>query len=180
MLHIICIIERSWEEVVSMKLTIKHKQIVILALLLVLLLIVLIQGCGNNKGKDCTAPAGSSITVTGPGLISISADTAVNYSVIVKYPDGTIMPNACVNISGAFAYPRNPSALGWLYQFYYYPDGTNDPGNVAVNSGFDAQTDDFGSYTFSAMITAGTGTFTDTITVRSGSNIGTATIGLSQ
>jgi hypothetical protein len=88
------------------------------------------------------------------------------------------MPKACVNISGAFAYPRNPGAIGWLYQFYYYPEGTKNPGNVAVNSGFDAQTDDFGAYTFSAMITAGTGTFTDTITVRSGSNIGTATIGL--
>jgi len=161
-----------------MKLTIKHRLIVILAPLLIVFLTVLVLGCGTN-GKDCIAPAGSSITVTGSGSFTgLAADTGINYTVVVKYSDGTIMPKACINISGPLAFPRNPSNTLPRYQFYFYPNGTNNPNNIAENSGFDAQTDDFGAYTFSAMITAGSGTFTDTITVLSGSNIGTASIGV--
>jgi len=160
-----------------MKLTIKHKQIGILTLLLVMLVVILmLVGCGTS-GKNCIAPADSSVTVTGAGsFVGLAADTGVNYTVVVKYSDGSVMPKACVNISGSLAAPRNPGGIAARYQFYFFPNGTNDPNNAAVNSGFDAQTDDFGAYTFSAMITAGSGTFTDTITVISGSNIGTATI----
>jgi len=86
------------------------------------------------------------------------------------------MPKACLYISGSFAFPRNATQTGVHYQFYFSPDGTSNPnGNVPVSSPFSAQTDDFGQYTFSALVTAASGTFTDTISVRSGANMGTAT-----
>jgi uncharacterized protein YcfL len=157
-----------------MKLTIKHEQIIIFTLLLVIFLVVIIQGCGSS-GAQCTAPAGSSITVTGPAAASISSDTNFNFTAVVKTPDGNPMAKACLDISGAFAFPRNSTQTGVHYQFYYYPDGTSNPsGNLAVSSPFSAQTDDFGVYTFSALVSATSGTFTDTITVSSGANMGTA------
>lgn len=135
--------------------------------------IILIAGCGSNSSQ-CTPPAGSTITVTGPASFSIGADTNFDFTVVVKYPDTTPMPNACFNISGAFAFPRNAQQLGWHYQFYYYPGGTNNANNVPVNSPFDAQTDGSGTYTFSALVSVSTGTFTDSVVVRSGTVIGTA------
>ncbi len=160
-----------------MKLTIKYKQTVILALLLVLFLITLIQGCGSeNDSSNCTAPAGSTIKINpSTGAIhtngaGLSQNTGLNWTVTVAYPDGSIMPKACIGISGTFAVPNAFAA----YQFQFYPKDVVP--NLPVNSGFSAQTDDFGQYTFSTLISAGTGTFTDTITVQSGANIGTATI----
>jgi hypothetical protein len=162
-----------------MKLTIKHKQTVILALLLVLLLITLVQGCGNTKGTDCTAPAGSTIEVTGPGVYNgLSADTCANYVAVVKYPDGSPMPKACLTVSGSFAFPRNATQTNPRYQFYFYPNCDVNLTNAPVNSGYSAQADDFGTYAFSALITAPSGTFTDTITVQSGGNVGTVAIGI--
>lgn len=163
-----------------MKLTIKHKQLVILALLLVLLLIALIQGCGGTDStKNCTAPDGSKITIT-PSDQSITTGGAVhpgfnnNWIVRVAYPDGSVMPKACITITGTFAFP-NP--LG-LYQFYYFPNSTDNPNNIAVNSGFAAQSDDFGQYTFSTLMSAGSGTWNDTIFVQSGTNSGSATLSI--
>jgi hypothetical protein len=136
--------------------------------------IILLSGCGSDSSQ-CTAPAGSTITVTGPDAFSIGADdTNFDFTVVVKYPDITPMPKACINISGAFAFPRNVAQLGWHYQFYYYPGGTNTANNVPVNSPFDAQTDDSGTYTFSALVSVSTGTFTDSVVVRSGTIVGTA------
>ena len=166
--------KRSCEEVGSMKLIIKHRQIVIFSLLLVSFSIVLIQGCGNSS-TQCTAPDGSTITVTGPGTSSISADTNFNFTAVVKTSDGNPMPKACLDISGSFAFPRNATQSGVHYQFYFFPDGTNNPGgNNAVSSPFSAQTDDFGQYTFSALVSVASGSFSDTVIVRSGTNIGTA------
>ena len=170
-----------------MKLTIKHKQIVILALLLVLLLITLISGCGNTKGTECTAPDGSKITITPSsqtittGGTGLGIATNLNWTVVVKKPDGNPMPNACLYISGSFAFPSNATHTGVHYQFYYYPHGTNYTngnflGNIPVNSPFIAQTDDFGQYTFSALVSAARQTFTGTIVVLSGLNVGTATV----
>jgi len=160
-----------------MKLTIKHKQLVILALLLVLLLITLVQGCGGeNSTKNCTAPDGSTITITpssqtlSTGGAGLSFPTALDWTVKVAYPDGTIMPKACITVAGTFAVPNG---FG-LYQFQFYPSQVTP--NLPVNSGFSAQTDDFGQYTFSTLLSAGTGTWNDTIYVRSGANQGNATV----
>jgi hypothetical protein len=148
-----------------MELTIKHKQIALCTLLFVMFSVVLIHGCGDSS-TQCTAPAGSTITVTGPSPSSIMADTNFNFP----------MPKACLDISGSFAFPRNATQTGVHYQFYLKPDGTNNPsGNIAVSSPFSTQTDDFGQLTFSALVTAASGSFTDTIIVRSGANTGTAT-----
>ncbi len=155
-----------------MKLTIKYKQTVILALLLVLLLIMLVQGCGSeNSSSNCTAPAGSKITINPSSqTIHPTAATGLNWTVTVAYPDGSLMPKACIGISGNFAVPNSTQA----YQFQFFPKDVVP--NLPVNSGFSAQTDDFGQYTFSTLISAGSVTFTDTITVQSGANIGTATL----
>jgi hypothetical protein len=159
-----------------MKLTIKHKQIVILALLLVTFLITLIQGCGSTSGDDCKAPDGSTITITpssqtiDTGGTGIAFPTSLDWTVKVALPDGTIMAKACINVSGTFAVPNGYA----LYQFQFYPSSVTP--NLPVNSGFNAQTDDSGQYTFSTLISAGSGTWNDTIYVRSGSNSGNATV----
>jgi len=160
-----------------MRLTVKHKQIIIFNLLLVLFIIALMPGCGGENSTDnCTAPDGSTITITpssqpiDTGGAGLAVPASLDWTVRVGYPDGTVMPKACITVSGAFAVPNG---FG-LYQFEFYPSSANP--NVAVNSGFSAQTDDFGQYTFSTLITAPSGTFTDTIFVRSGTNQGSATI----
>jgi hypothetical protein len=157
-----------------MELSLKHKQIALFTLLFAMFSLVLIQGCGDSS-TQCTAPAGSTITVTGPSPSSIAADTNFNFTAVVDTPDGKPMPKACIDVSGSFAFPRNASQTGVHYQFYLKPDGTNNPsGNIPVSSPFSTQTDDFGQITFSALVTVASGTFTDTIIVRSGENIGTA------
>jgi hypothetical protein len=146
------------------------KSITVFMLCLGVASIILIAGCGS----EITAPDGSTITVNGPASFSIGTDTNFNFTVVVRYADGTPMPNASLNISGAFAFPRNAQQTVWHYQFYYYPGGTNNPSNVAIDSPFNAQTDDFGAFTFSTLVSVSTGTFTDTVVVRSGTSIGTA------
>jgi hypothetical protein len=142
---------------------------------------------GNISGftvlsVDCTAPAGSTITIMPSSLtISIAADTNLNWKVVVKTPDGNPMPRACLHVSGSFAFHSNPTHPGVHYQFYYYPDGTNNKnsnflGNIPVNSPFIAETDDSGQYTFSAFVSVARQTFTGTIVVLSGLNVGTATV----
>ena len=155
-----------------MKSTIRHRQIIIIALLL----IVLIQGCGSTDSNNCTAPDGSTITIT-PSSRTISTGgsgfvfpTPVDWTVTVALPDKTVMAKACITVAGAFAVPNGYAA----YQFQYFPSSVIP--NKLVDSGFSAQTDDFGQYTFSTLISAGSGTFTDTIYVRSGTNSGNATI----
>lgn len=136
-------------------------------------------GCGNDEDiENCTAPAGSKITVTEPGTLTLADDATVDITAVVTYPDGTVMPNACLTISGTFAYPRNAAGTTWHYQFYYYPRGSENPNNLAVDNGFTAQTDDFGQYTFSATISFVAGAFDDTIIVRSGANVGSAGFGM--
>lgn len=158
-----------------MRLTLKYKQITLFTLLFVMSSIVLIQGCGDSS-TQCTAPAGSTITVTGPAPFTIGSDTNFNFTAVVNTPDGKPMPKACIDISGSFAFPRNATQTGVHYQFYLNPDGTNNPsGNIPVSSPFSTQTDDFGQKTFSALVSAASGSFTDTVTVRSGTNIGTVT-----
>jgi hypothetical protein len=113
--------------------------------------------------------------------IHIATDTNLNWTVVVKTPDGKPMPKACLYISGSFAFPRNATHTGVHYRFYYYPNGTNNTngnirGNIHVNSPFIAQTDDFGQYSFSALVSAASRTFTGTIVIQSGLSVGAATV----
>ena len=154
----------------SMVINIRYQAV----LLIFILTSMLIIGCGSDPKSDCSAPSDASITVSGPGVFSVAFDTAFDFTAVVKYADGTPMPDACLTISSAFAFPRNATATGSRYTFYAYPGGLRTPGNIPVDNGFSAQTDDFGQYTFSAEYTAGTGTFKDTVIVRSGAIMGTA------
>ena len=131
---------------------------------------------GNLTSISCTAPDGSTITITpssqpiDTGGAGLSVPTSLDWTVRVSYPDGTVMPKACITVSGAFAVPNG---FG-LYQFEFFPSSVTP--NTAVNSGFSAQTDDFGQYTFSTLLSAGTGTWNDTIYIRSGANQANATL----
>jgi len=154
-----------------MKLKIKLVSTSILVVLMPLF--ILFGGCGSKE----TVPDGSTITIN-PGsaaLQNISGNTPVNYKVVVKYADGTPIPNATIHITGAFAEP----AVAANYQFFFYPDGSQRVGgNTEKDSGFDAQTDDFGVYDFSIEAFGPGATFSDTIYVTSGTAVGTATIAL--
>lgn len=146
------------------------KPIALIAGLLTLSLLSL-TNCGDNEA----VPAGSTITIN-PASVSlkdIPGDTVVNFKVIVKYSDGTPMPYAKIHITGAFAEP----AVAAPYQFYYYPGGDRVP-NTPVNSGFNAQTDEYGVYDFSLVVYGPGSGFDDTIYVSSGTVVGTATIKL--
>jgi hypothetical protein len=150
-----------------MKLTARLFSVLVLAFLIAP--IVLFQGCGDNE----SAPDGSTITIEGGGTLNNPGETAVNLKVTVRYPDGTPMPYANVIISGGFAIP---STLG-LYQFYWFPDGNlnADPAKIIpVDSGFLAQTNEYGVYDFSIVVFGLP--FEDTIHVTSGTAAGTADI----
>ncbi len=149
-----------------MKQTAKLPLVLILALLTISE-VVLLPGCGDNT----SVPDKSTIMIT-PSSVKLKnppSDTVVNFKVTIRYSDGTPVPNARMFISGGFAQPNSAG----LYQFYYYPGGTQYP-NTAVNSGYEAQADDFGVYDFSIVVSGVA--FDDTIYVTSGTVVGTATI----
>ena len=132
-----------------------------------------VAGCGLKK-DDCAAPDGSTITISpetstwetsGNGF---TQDVQNEWTVKVIYPDATPMPYACVRIWGSLAVPNGYGA----YQFQYYSASTVP--NTAVDSGFTIQTDEFGQYTFSTLIPAGTGPFFDTLYFQSGASTASA------
>ena len=148
------------------------------ARILLILLIMAAAGCGrdnNSVTSDCLAPFGSTITLDPPAPILKGGglDLWQDFQVVVTYPDGDPMPKACINITGTFATGAIPA-----YTFYYYPKA--HAGNTAVPSGFDAQTNNSGSYTFSILISSATGSFKDDIVVKSGANSGQAPIEFTQ
>ncbi len=159
-----------------------HRSTALLMMILLASAVFLLPGCGSQTPNgDCQAPFGSTITfLKGAATLKLSgplpADTFFDYIVSVQYPDGKPMSKACLNISGSLAQSANTSQL-WAYQFWYLPGGEGQAGNYKVFSPYEAQTDDFGQYSFSIVLTAGTGTFFDqTITARSGANVVTSTI----
>jgi hypothetical protein len=110
-------------------------------------MLTLFPGCGEEQVKS---PDGSTIefnptSFTQAGIIN---DQVLNLSLIIRYPDGSPMPKAIVKVVGNRAVP-DPTGS---YQFYYYPDAFQNPNNLPVDSGFLAQTDDFGTYNFSVAI----------------------------
>ncbi len=155
-------------------------------LTILVLAMILSQGCGR---KTETAPDESTVTFN-PTSFTYKAPATICLSpidVIVRYSDGTPFPKATVNISGGFAVPNvDPVSVtsGGLYQFYSAPNC----GGVAVNSGFQAQTDVKGVYSFSIVIfgvisgqtTTGLpytdllNSFTDKLVATSGTAVGTA------
>jgi hypothetical protein len=154
-----------------MKFTAKLPLVSVLALLMIPVLFF--TGCGKNEG----VPDQSKITIdpVSVSLQNIVGDTIQNYNVIVRYADGTPIPYAKIHISGAFAMPASAA----MYQFYYYPDGTQNPaGNATVDSGFDAQTDKFGVYTFSIVVFGPGSAFKDTLNITSGTTSGSSTLSL--
>jgi hypothetical protein len=145
----------------------------VIALLIVLMLlssVILLKGCGgSDSATGCTssqiAPYDATITVTGGFSGSAAEDTPVLFTATVYDKDGAPMNNMCLAISGSFAYPRNLAATGWHYTFH---SGASPYVAPAVDSPFTAETGDGGYYDFSAIYSVATGTFTDTVTVRSG------------
>lgn len=136
--------------------------------------LILLQGCGASDRLE-SAPDGSTITFdpSSTDLANIPKDVCVSpVNVILRYPDGTPFPRGVLNISGGFAVP-NLSGSG-LYQFFSAPNC----GGTAVNSGFQAQTDVKGIYSFSILVpalvtgTTTTNAFTDKLIAVSGTAVG--------
>lgn len=129
---------------------------------LALVFVIFPQGCGKPFES---IPDGSTLTIdpTEAKFNNIYADTVQNFTVTARYPDGTPIPYAVLTVTGSFAVPNG---MG-LYQFYYYPGGSL-VANTAVNSGFQAQTNADGTYTFSVVFSAGKLFEEDTIRVNSG------------
>jgi hypothetical protein len=134
-------------------------------------------GCGGSS----TVPDKATITINGPSdAVTISADTVFDYTVVVRYSDGTPIPKAKLRITGAFAEPRNSTNTNPRYQFYYNSGGPLAAGNIKVASGFEAQTDDWGIYSFSVnaygLVNGAANSFADTIEVYSGTAIGSISL----
>jgi len=153
------------------------KPVSILVFFILMAPIVLLGGCGKNNG----APDGATITINGPTqALSIIDNTSEDFSVVARYADGTPIPKAPLKITGGFAEPRNATNTTTRYQFYFNPGGENNPNNIKVDSGFEAQTDDRGVYNFSVTIFGTVGgvanSFKDTIVVTSGTAVGTVSL----
>lgn len=127
--------------------------------------LLLLAACGDPT----VLPSDAKISVNSQTLKNPPSGTSVDFHVVTTYSDGKPMPWAKIRISGTFAEPNS----GAVYQFYYYPGGTN-VANTPVDSPFQAQTNEFGVYNFS--ITVDGTVFKDTVTVSSGAAIGTGTI----
>jgi hypothetical protein len=147
----------------------------------------MMQGCGKDDFEQ--APSGATIAVNPPSLdasnIYLVGDLVANYVVTLSYKDGTPIPNGLLFISGGFANPVSSSTGTLLvprYQFWGYPNANLNPGNIPVNNGFTAVTNDFGTYSFSVQIYSSVSytdpaiiwpnAFTDVINVTSGSAFG--------
>ena len=145
----------------------------IFALCFIAVSMILLAGCGSDS-SDSSVPNGGTVTVTSHTQTGIASDTPVNFLITTRYADATPMPFANVKVSGPFAAPRTPIHY---YQFYLFPDATfRHGGNTPVDSGFTIQTENDGTYMFSVLISAATGTFGDVIEVISGTARGTGTI----
>ena len=156
----------------------------IIVFMIVVSLLTLFLGCGDKTAK---APDGSTIEFN-PASFSqknIINDQVLNLSLVVRYPDGSPMPKSTVKVIGNRAVP-DPTGS---YQFYYYPDGFQNPNNLPVDSGFLAQTDDFGTYNFSVAIFSQltlsngftvTNIFTDNISAFSGTAFGSISIEITE
>jgi hypothetical protein len=157
--------------------SVQQKKIAVLVPLLVVAVIAATLGCGSDA-TECIAPDGSIIEIrpasqtvdTGGG--GLGSDQFFDWTVVVTLSDGTPMNGACLNISGLWAVPSANTG----YQFYNNPSWVIP--NTAVDSGFSAKTNDHGQYTFSTLALGGTGTWKDTIFVRSGTNVGSADLEL--
>ena len=127
-------------------------------------------GCGDTFDA---LPDGSTITINpeSASFNNITSDTIQNFTIVARYPDETPIPYALIKVHGPFAIPNS---MG-LYQFYYYPNGTQTLGNLTVDSGFKVQTDASGTYTFSVVVFA-TSLFKETIYVESGTVSATAVL----
>jgi hypothetical protein len=152
----------------------------ILVLALPIILVILFQGCGNTNttpDKSTIEFNPTSFTMKAPETVCL---TPIN--VIVRYSDTTPRPKAVVTISGGFAVPNVITGVSGsgLYQFHTEPNC----GGVPVDSGFQAQTDDTGVYSFSAVIfgvitlpsSTALNSFTDKLVATSDTAVATADI----
>jgi len=161
--------------------TISTKLIAMVILVFLMTTSTVLEGCGNNENTV----DGSTITINpSTTTASIIDNTSYDYTVTVKYADGTPYPKAVIYITGSFAEPRNTANSTARYQFYYYPGGElNTTKQLKVDSGFYAQTDDYGNYRFSITVYGRVGgaanTFTDTINISSGSAFASHSLSIS-
>lgn len=151
---------------------------------MLILIVIALQGCGRADTHPTSVPDGSTITIT-PTTLTLSKidNTSQDFSVTVKDKNGEPINKAQIQISGAFAEPRNATNTNARYQFYRFPGGEVIPGNIPVNSGFTAETDSNGVYKFSITIYGQVGgvpnAFTDNINIHSGTAFGSVTLTIS-
>ncbi|MGC1453799.1 MAG: hypothetical protein WA946_01235 [Nitrospirota bacterium] len=152
---------------------------------MLILIVIALQGCGRADTHPTGVPDGSTITVN-PSTITYTsiANFSRDFAVTVKDKTGEPINKAQVQITGAFAEPRNATNTTARYQFYRYTGGENTVGNIPVNSGFTAETDSYGVYNFSvtvygSLLVSGvtvTNSFTDTIDISSGNAFGSVVL----
>jgi len=147
---------------------IPKKLIAILILLMLSASVILLKGCGSTKDdstgcrSEQIAPAGSTITVS-PTTVSQSGagGNTLLWTVVILDPVNKLPMNGiCFTVSGAFAAPNTVLPL---YAFL-------DKDKVQFNSGGTEKTNNAGYYTFGTLITAGSGTWSESnsIHIRSG------------
>src|SRR5208337_346808 len=132
---------------------IKLRTYAIFLLTAVTTVVILFQGCGS---KNSDAPDGSTITIN-PSSLTLTnpflyGDVIQDYTVTVRYADGTPIPDVALSISGSFAFPVVSSSgpiIAPRYEFWNTPGGNaNTNGGSRVNNGFNAETDSSGTYKF--------------------------------
>jgi hypothetical protein len=146
---------------------------------MLILIAIALQGCGDTHSTS--VPDGSTITINPPTLTMSKVDnTSQDFKVTVKDKNGDPINKAQVTITGAFAQPRNSTNTTARYQFYRFSGGEVNPSNSPVDSGFTAETDPNGTYTFSITIYGFVGglpnAFTDNIDIYSGTAFGSVVL----
>lgn len=122
-------------------------------------------GCGGSGGSQ-DAPDGSTVEILPSGGYSATYpdDRCFPFFVVVRDPDGNPIPSVSVTVWSAFAIHSvySPTLVYQLYDSEFCTSGTQ------MDNFHTDMTENDGIYTFSALVTTGTPTFTDTMRARAG------------